>query len=246
MDNCVVCGTALSACPVLNSRLGSLFVDRHVMTDPVSSLFLARSINRREQERYAVRMLPVELWGDPVARLAFSRAQHVRSCFKPHPNVAQVLDVGEDPNGGLWMVLEWVDGQWLDDYLGEEGVTPLPVSRAVDLARQMVAAVQELHAHQLVHGRLHLGAFWRIKQMTERDDWLRLIHAGMCRSLDPATSGPERELMTSLTWSVKPGEEPWSPYLPLHGDESNPTIKGAWLRCPITFSICLAPSLMHH
>ena len=226
MDNCVVCGTALSACPVLNSRLGSLFVDRHVMTDPVSSLFLARSINRREQERYAVRMLPVELWGDPVARLAFSRAQHVRSCFKPHPNVAQVLDVGEDPNGGLWMVLEWVDGQWLDDYLGEEGVTPLPVSRAVDLARQMVAAVQELHAHQLVHGRLHLGAFWRIKQMTERDDWLRLIHAGMCRSLDPATSGPERELMTSLTWSVKPGEEPWSPYLPLHGDESNPTIKG--------------------
>ncbi len=64
-----------------------------------------------------------------------------------HPNIAQVYNAftaGDD----LVMVMEWVEGERLDEILAKG---PLPLERALDYARQALAALSHAHAQGVTH-----------------------------------------------------------------------------------------------
>jgi len=65
-----------------------------------------------------------------------------------HPNVLRVLDSGE-VNVFLWYTMPWVQGETLHDLLQREH--PLPVSRALAIARGVGAALAYAHAQGVVH-----------------------------------------------------------------------------------------------
>jgi serine/threonine protein kinase len=68
-----------------------------------------------------------------------------------HPNVAQILDLGED-NGVLFLAMEWIDGVTVDDLLREAhtGRIEIPLPVAIRIAIQ---AASGLHAaHELRDG----------------------------------------------------------------------------------------------
>ena len=66
-----------------------------------------------------------------------------------HPNVAALYDFSRLPDGSYYMVWEFIDGITLEEWMRRYG--PLPASRALDVARQVLAGLAEIHAQGIVH-----------------------------------------------------------------------------------------------
>jgi serine/threonine-protein kinase len=89
------------------------------------------------------------LIGDPAT---FSRYQRELEIGKRlhHPNIQELLDEGR-LDGGIapYLVLEYVDGTLLREYLHEHA--PLPVDEALHIALQLANALEYCHQHGVVH-----------------------------------------------------------------------------------------------
>ena len=66
-----------------------------------------------------------------------------------HPNVAALYDFSRQPDGSYYMVWEFIDGVTLEAWLRRHG--PLPPALALDVARQVLAGLAEIHAQGIVH-----------------------------------------------------------------------------------------------
>jgi len=66
-----------------------------------------------------------------------------------HPNVVEILDVGETPDGMVYTVMEFLDGEDLATVLRREGGLPWP--QAHDILGQMVAALSAAHDQGVIH-----------------------------------------------------------------------------------------------
>lgn len=65
-----------------------------------------------------------------------------------HPNVVNIYDVGMEDDI-YYIVMEYINGKTLKEIIQERA--PLPVSEAVDVAKQICHALQHAHEHQIVH-----------------------------------------------------------------------------------------------
>ena len=101
-----------------------------------------------------------------------------------HPNVVSVLDLGQLPDGGLYLVLELVEGQNLRELLRAAGALPLP--RVVEIARQILAALEEVHQHGVVHRDLK-PANVLLRTLRDGSEVVQLVDFGIAKQLkDPA------------------------------------------------------------
>jgi eukaryotic-like serine/threonine-protein kinase len=66
-----------------------------------------------------------------------------------HPNIVQITDFGELPNGAPYFVMELLDGTPLSKLLRRGG--PPPFARAVRILKQVAAALAAAHAAGVVH-----------------------------------------------------------------------------------------------
>lgn len=69
--------------------------------------------------------------------------------FLSHPGIVRVHDVGEDERGRLYMVMDYVEGPTLRDFL--EFHHKLPAAVALDMAVEVAEAIEAIHADGLVH-----------------------------------------------------------------------------------------------
>lgn len=69
-----------------------------------------------------------------------------------HPNVVRIVDTGQLPTGGSYIVMQYVPGRRLTE-------VPRPIAPELlrPLARQLAAGLAAIHAGGLVHRDLHLG-----------------------------------------------------------------------------------------
>lgn len=66
-----------------------------------------------------------------------------------HPNIVALHDMGEDPELGLFLVFEYVQGPTLKDHLSERG--PLGAEAAASLAREVGDALTAAHGLGVLH-----------------------------------------------------------------------------------------------
>jgi hypothetical protein len=101
-----------------------------------------------------------------------------------HPNVVSVLDLGQLPDGGLYLVLELVDGQNLRELL--RSAAPLPLARVIELGRQILAALEEVHQHGVVHRDLK-PANVLVRTLRDGSEVVQLVDFGIAKQVrDPA------------------------------------------------------------
>jgi len=86
----------------------------------------------------------------PHAELVERFAREARAAAKIRSeHVANVFDVGTQPDGTPFIVMEYLAGKDLADHLHQEG--PLPIDVAVEYIMQACEALAAAHAHGIVH-----------------------------------------------------------------------------------------------
>jgi serine/threonine-protein kinase len=108
-----------------------------------------------------------------------------------HPNIVTVTDSGID-DGLPYLVMELLQGKTLADLI-KEG--PLPSSRALDIARQVLRGLAFAHGKGIVHRDLKPANVF-LQALPDQADHVRLLDFGMAKFLEGSGS---RSLVDNLT-----------------------------------------------
>src|SRR6185369_2534844 len=114
-----------------------------------------------------------------VAR--FSREARAASRIS-HPNALSVTDFGEDENGTVFLVMEYLSGRTLKQVIREDG--PLPLQRAVEITRQVGDALNAAHQQGVVHRDLKSDNIMLL-DMTSTGDYAKVLDFGIAKINEP-------------------------------------------------------------
>ena len=95
----------------------------------------------------ALKFLPAELTRDPTAKARFVKEARAASGLD-HPNLCTILEMGETPDGRLYLAMPCYDGETLRRKV-EGG--PLPVDEAVEIAVQIARGLAKAHRNGIIH-----------------------------------------------------------------------------------------------
>jgi hypothetical protein len=137
--------------------------------------------DQRLGRRVAVKILTREVLADRAEPndlvRRFAREAAVMAGLQ-HPGVPAVYDAGTY-DGGLFLVLELIDGCTLGDLIAEQG--PLPVAWAAGIAAQMAAVLTSAHERGFVHRDVKPQ-----NVMLTRDGTVKVLDFGVAAVLDQA------------------------------------------------------------
>ncbi len=115
-----------------SGAMGEVFRARHVILDTVVALKIMRS----------------DIAKDAMFKERFYREAKAASRLE-HPNSVRVIDFGVEPDGLVYLAMEFLHGRDLLSVLREEW--PLPDDRIVDILVQTLSAVAVAHQLGIVH-----------------------------------------------------------------------------------------------
>jgi tRNA A-37 threonylcarbamoyl transferase component Bud32/tetratricopeptide (TPR) repeat protein len=152
-------------------------LDRELGHGGMAMVYLARDV--KHQRRVAVKVMRPEL----VATLAtdrFLREIHIAAELQ-HPLIVPLYDSGGGPDGLLWYVMPYIEGETLRARLMREG--PLPLEDALAIARDAAEALAWAHAHGIVHRDI------KPENMLLSGDHTLIADFGLARAVTQAAGG---------------------------------------------------------
>jgi serine/threonine-protein kinase len=126
----------------------------------------------------AIKLLRAAHVRDPAVLQRFLREALLASSVK-HPNVVDISDYGQLPEGGAFYVMEYLRGRTLAERIDEDG--PLPVPEAIEVARQICHGLQAAHGQGIVHRGLKPENVFCCKG-TADDPRIKLLDFGIARA----------------------------------------------------------------
>jgi serine/threonine-protein kinase len=119
--------------------------------------------NPRINRRVAIKiLLPEYAERNDVVRRFFNEARAVNAIN--HPGVVQVSDVGKSPDGSLYLVMEFLEGETLSDrLLHNRGL--LPQEDVITISWQLAGVLSAAHAKAIVHRDLKPGNIMLVPDM---------------------------------------------------------------------------------
>jgi eukaryotic-like serine/threonine-protein kinase len=97
----------------------------------------------------ALKTISAEAGGDPNLQARFLREGDQHRQLK-HPAIVPIFDFFED-DGGLYLVMQYLSGGSLEDRLERGEWKPLPVLEALQIARQILPALDYAHRNLVIH-----------------------------------------------------------------------------------------------
>ena len=139
--------TAQDKLPLNNRpRIGSAYqLEEEISRGSVASIY--RAIALENSQPVAIKLFNARYHADP--RFAIRFREHLRRLVGiTHENLVSIFDYGIDQNR-YYIVMEWVDGTDLGNYLSEYGL--LTPDWTIFIATQVCGALEAIHTNGLVH-----------------------------------------------------------------------------------------------
>jgi len=179
--------------PPADSLIGRTLDGRYEVTGRlgeggVGVVYRARQVHLRRE--VAIKVLHKDAAAIPEWRRRFEREARALSALA-HPNVVSVTDSGID-NGVPFLVMELLQGKTLADLI-KEG--PLPLWRALDIARQLLRGLGFAHGKGIVHRDLKPANVF-LQELPDSDDHVRLLDFGMVKFLEKSDGETAAETLT--------------------------------------------------
>ncbi len=144
----------------------------------MGAVFRARQISM--DRIVALKILPKRLAQDPVFKDRFVREARL-SAKLSHINLIGGIECGES-NGYTFFAMEFVEGGTTRDLLKKSG--PLDIELALNVARQVAAALTYAHGKQFIHRDIKPENI-----MLTPDGTAKVCDLGLARSMDSADAG---------------------------------------------------------
>jgi serine/threonine-protein kinase len=125
---------------------GKFLVEALIGSGAMGAVYRARQVSL--DKTIAIKVLHGEHADDPAFAARFQREAKAASRLN-HPNSMQVIDFGAEPDGLLYIAMEYLDGRSLHQVMRDEGrLTP---ARVADILMQTLAALAVAHDMGVVH-----------------------------------------------------------------------------------------------
>jgi serine/threonine-protein kinase len=126
------------------SQLGSYIIECEIGRGGMGVVYRAR--DPRLDRLVAIKTLPVEVAGDPERLARFEREARILASLR-HPGIAGIHSI-EDSGGTRYLALEYIEGPTLAERIEHHR---LPVAEALDVCRQIAAALEAAHEAGVIH-----------------------------------------------------------------------------------------------
>jgi len=160
--------------------------------------------------RVAIKILRGDLANDEKFIRRFQREALSASSLS-HPNIVEMYDVGED-NGNYYIVMEYIEGKTLKQYMKKRTNGHLTVSEAVDIMLQLTDGIAHAHDSYIIHRDLKPQNI-----MIQDDGKIKITDFGIAMALNSTQLTQTNSVMGSVH------------YLP----PEQATGKGATIKCDI-------------
>jgi len=138
------------------------------------------------QRKVAVKVLsPGPRLDDDDREALFMREARAASRIY-HPNVVQVMDFGEDPELGPFLVMEYLDGPPLAQIMGEH--RSLNPRWTVDVMIQVLSALEAAHTSNILHRDVKPGNIMVLDPASRRP-FSKVVDFGIARALSETSAG---------------------------------------------------------
>ena len=134
----------------------------------------------------AVKVLSPSAMVAPDAIELFQREAKLSSQIN-HPNSVFIYDHGNVSGALFYLVMEFIDGQSLDEIISPKGKAPrpLPIARVLTMTRQICSVLDTAHSQGIVHRDLKPHNVMVTKKEGQ-PDFVKVVDFGIARSLDAA------------------------------------------------------------
>jgi serine/threonine protein kinase/tetratricopeptide (TPR) repeat protein len=197
---------AMRACPgpnkstpvpaIPNEQFGAYRLVRLLGRGGMSAVYLGERVDGRFDKHVAIKVMAAYLGGEEFLRRWSAEAQFLASL--EHPNIPTLLDSGVSPSGHPYLVVDYVEGEALDDYsdhrkLGIEARLRLflQVLQAVDYAHRALILHRDLKPSNILvtaDGTVKLLDFGTAAPMAEESN----VTVTRARMLTPRYASPEQ------------------------------------------------------
>ena len=157
--------------------IGPYRVLREIGRGGMGSVYLAARADDAYEKLVAIKIIRRGLDTDDIVRRFRSERQILATL--DHPNVARLLDAGSTADGLPYFVMEYIEGEPLDQYCDSR---KLNVTERLKLFQTVCAAVQYAHQNLVIHRDIKPG-----NVLVAKDGVPRLLDFGIAKLL---ASGP--------------------------------------------------------
>jgi serine/threonine-protein kinase len=176
---CFICGSPLA--PVADPRVGSVINGRYLLEASIgeggmATVYAAR--HRLVDRPCAVKIMNAALAKNEVIRERFRREAKAAQKLA-HPNIIEIFDQGELPDGSLFLVMELLEGETLAELMFRGRV---PVERTLPIAIQISRALARAHDLEVIHRDLKPENVF-LAEWQEQPDFVKLLDFGIARSM---------------------------------------------------------------
>jgi non-specific serine/threonine protein kinase len=139
--------------------------------------------------RVAIKVLPPQLLKDEERRRRFLREARAAAAVD-HPNIIHIYEVEEDAKGGIYLVMQHVDGKTIRQTL-QAG--KLDLEKSLSIAMEVVDALSTAHARGIIHRDIKPD-----NVMLDGGGHARILDFGLARALEAGGApSPLTEMKTA-------------------------------------------------
>lgn len=166
--------------PLLGQTLGGKYVlERLVGRGGMGHVYLARSEHGGEARTVTVKMIAPDLAAQPQAMARFEREAKRLDGLR-HSNIVEMYDHGRE-GGRAYIVMEYVDGELLSDYMARHG--RLTLAEFVPIAAQILKGVGHAHSRDLMIRDVK-PANVMLCERKGRANFVKIIDFGLAKMLE--------------------------------------------------------------
>ncbi|HYN85218.1 MAG TPA: protein kinase [Pyrinomonadaceae bacterium] len=136
------------------------------------------------EKTVAVKVLHPALAADDKIVARFTREAKAASRIT-HPHALVVTDFGEDEEGVVFLVMEYLRGRTLKQIVRHDG--PMTLVRAAEIVRQVAGALDAAHSEGVVHRDLKSDNIM-LEESQGGGDWAKVLDFGIAKIIEPEGS----------------------------------------------------------
>ncbi len=156
-------------------RIGAYRLVREIGQGGMAVVYLAERDDQNYRKQVAIKMVKAGIDTEQV--LDRFRNERQTLAALDHPNIVKLLDGGSSDEGAPYLVMEYVEGQPIDQYCD---LHQLSIDERLSLFRQVCSAVQYAHENLVIHRDLKPGNI-----LIAKGGVPRLLDFGIAKLLNP-------------------------------------------------------------